>query len=76
METDISTLPDAWRMAVRQEEEAHDFYIRLAQRAADESLKALFRDLAAEEAKHRQRLEKEYRRLQDRHRSLQLRPGR
>jgi len=66
MTEDIFELPQAWRMAIQREQDAHDFYVRMAQTATDPSAKALFEELAAEETKHKQRLEAEYRRVFER----------
>jgi rubrerythrin len=66
MTEDILALPQAWRMAIQREQDAHDFYVRMARTATDPSAKALFEELAAEETKHRQRLEAEYRRVFER----------
>lgn len=66
MTEDIFELPQAWRMAIQREQDAHDFYMRLAKTATDASAKALFETLAAEESKHKQRLEAEYRRVFER----------
>jgi uncharacterized protein YyaL (SSP411 family) len=63
MEHNLSQLPEAWRLAIRREQDSHSYYKRMAQSATDASLKALFEDLASEEAKHRQLLEAAYRRL-------------
>jgi uncharacterized protein YyaL (SSP411 family) len=66
MTEDIFALPQAWRMAIQREQDAHDFYVRMAKTATDASAKALFEELAAEETKHKQRLEAEYRRVFER----------
>ena len=55
MEKSLSQLPEAWKLAIRREQDSHSYYKRLAQSSADASLQALFEDLAAEEAKHKQR---------------------
>jgi rubrerythrin len=44
-------------MAIENEIEAYDFYTAVGEKAKDAGLKAIFRDLAAEEKKHRQLLE-------------------
>jgi uncharacterized protein YyaL (SSP411 family) len=62
MEDNLSQLPEAWRLAIQREEDSHNYYERMAHSTTDSSLKALFEDLAVEEAKHRQRLEAAYRR--------------
>jgi uncharacterized protein YyaL (SSP411 family) len=66
MTEDIFALPQAWRMAIQREQDAHDFYIRMAKTATEASTKALFETLALEETKHKQRLEAEYRRVFER----------
>jgi len=63
MEDNISQLPEAWQLAIRREIESNRFYARMAQSSGDSSLRALFESLAAEEARHRQRLEAEYKQL-------------
>ena len=63
MEENLSQLPEAWKLAIQREQDSYSFYQRMAQSAADASLKALFEDLATEEAKHKQRLEVSYRHL-------------
>jgi hypothetical protein len=63
IEENLSQLPEAWKLAIRREQDSHSYYKRMAQSVTDASLKALFEDLAAEEARHRQRLEAAYRRL-------------
>ncbi len=63
MEDNISQLPEAWQLAIRREKESRDFYARMAHSSSDASLKALFESLAAEEVKHRERLEGEYQHL-------------
>ncbi len=62
MEEHLSALPEAWQLAIRREIESHAFYERMASSTSDASLKALFTSLAAEEVKHKERLESEYRR--------------
>ena len=66
MTKDIFALLQAWRMAIQREQDAHDFYVRMAQTATDASAKALFETLAVEETKHKQWLEAEYRRVFER----------
>jgi uncharacterized protein YyaL (SSP411 family) len=59
----LNEIPDAWRLAIQRERDAHDFYLRMAQAATDESTRSLFETLAQQETKHRQLLETEYRRI-------------
>ena len=66
MTEDILALPQAWLMAIQREQDAYDFYMRMAETTSDASAKALFEELAAEETKHKQRLEAEYRRVFER----------
>ncbi|MBN2446507.1 MAG: ferritin family protein [Phycisphaerae bacterium] len=47
-------------IAMKLEQEAHDFYTRLAVAAADGECKSVLLGLAQEEAKHKQRFELEY----------------
>ncbi len=63
MDKHISELPEAWQLAIRREEESYNYYRRMEQSTPDASLKTLFQTLAEQEAKHRQLLEAEYRRL-------------
>ncbi len=63
MEENLSQLAEAWKLAIQREQDSQSYYQRMAQSSADASLKALFEDLAAEEAKHKQRLEVTYRHL-------------
>jgi uncharacterized protein YyaL (SSP411 family) len=63
MEENLSQLPEAWKLAIQREQDSQSYYQRMAQSSVDASLKALFEDLAAEEAKHKQRLEVTYRHL-------------
>ncbi|MBW2057659.1 MAG: ferritin family protein [Deltaproteobacteria bacterium] len=52
---------DAIRMAIKNEERSHDFYLASAGRFRDDpKLEKLFQMLAQEEAKHKLRLEKVY----------------
>jgi len=62
MEEHLSALPEAWQLAIRREIESRAFYERMASSTSDASLKVLFTSLAAEEVKHKERLENEYRR--------------
>jgi uncharacterized protein YyaL (SSP411 family) len=59
----LNEIPDAWRLAIQRERDAHEFYQRMAQSATDESTRSLFETLAEQEFRHRQLLETEYRRI-------------
>jgi len=53
-------LQDAWRMAIRREEEARDLYAELAEMVQDDELKKLFSFLIEQEKHHKQLLEVEF----------------
>lgn len=53
------------RDAIRMEEEGKKFYIKAGDECTNETGKALFECLAAEEDKHRQRFEKIYRSIEE-----------
>jgi hypothetical protein len=59
----MNELPEVWRLAIRKEAEARDFYARMAQTASDASTRALFEMLVEQEKRHADLLESEYRRL-------------
>jgi rubrerythrin len=63
MNEDFYSLTETWRMAIKAEQEAHDLYVRMGREARDGATRSLFNALAAEEARHKQRLEDEYRRV-------------
>ena len=63
MSEDFYSLTETWRMAIKAEQDAHDLYSKMAAQSRDASTRELFTVLAAEEARHRQRLEDEYRRV-------------
>ena len=63
MTEDTYSLTETWKMAIKAEQDAHDLYSKLAAQSKDASTRELFRSLAAEESRHRQRLEDEYRRV-------------
>jgi hypothetical protein len=56
-------LADAWRLAIRREQDAHDFYTKMARSAEDAAAKAFFEALAEEELRHKSRLEHEFTRV-------------
>ena len=59
----LQTLQGAWQLAMRREQDSFDLYSRLAHETSDAELKALFTELSAQEAEHKARLVREYRRL-------------
>jgi uncharacterized protein YyaL (SSP411 family) len=59
----LNEIPEAWRLAMQREKDAHEFYARMAQGATDEGTKSLFEMLVEQEKKHYAILEAEYRRL-------------
>ncbi len=61
----LATLQDAWRLAMKREQDAFDFYSRLAESTTDAAMKTFFSELAEEETHHKSRLIREYRRLFD-----------
>ncbi|HNS50828.1 MAG TPA: DUF255 domain-containing protein [Anaerolineae bacterium] len=54
-------IPEAWRLAIQRERDAHEFYTRMAQSATDAATRSLFDMLAEQERKHEAILEAEYR---------------
>lgn len=63
MSEKLYELERAWGLAIRREQDAYDFYARMARSADDAATKAFFESLAQEELRHRQRLEDEYNRM-------------
>lgn len=59
----IYELADAWKLAIRREQDAHDFYTKMAHSAEDAAAREFFESLAAEELRHKARLEKEFTRI-------------
>ena len=59
----LNEIPEAWRLAMQREKDAHEFYARMAQGATDEGTRSLFEMLVEQEKKHYALLEAEYRRL-------------
>lgn len=59
----LNEIPEAWRLAMDRERDAHEFYSRMAQSAEDEGIRSLFQTLARQEEEHHALLEAEYRRL-------------
>jgi uncharacterized protein YyaL (SSP411 family) len=59
----LNEIPEAWRLAMRRELEASEFYARMAQAATDEGTRSLFETLVEQEQRHHAILEGEYRRL-------------
>ena len=58
--TETSSIEDVFVFAMKAEEKAHELYSALSRLETDETTKTLFRNLAAEEKKHRHDLETEY----------------
>lgn len=54
-------IPEAWRLAIQRERDAHEFYARMAQSATDTATRSLFETLAEQERRHEAILESEYR---------------
>ncbi len=63
MNEDFYSLTETWKKAIQAEQDAHDLYARLAASAQDAATRDLFKALAAQEAKHKDLLEDEYRRI-------------
>ena len=59
----LYALQNAWRLAMQREQDAFDFYSKMAHEATDADLKVLFTELAQQEAEHKARLVREYRRI-------------
>lgn len=62
MTENLYELENAWKLAIRREQDAHDFYARMARSASDAAVRAFFESLAEEELRHKARLEDEFRR--------------
>jgi len=54
----FNSLEDILNFAIKNEQEAVDFYLRLAKNAKGEEMKAVFEEFAQEEVKHKARLQK------------------
>jgi len=54
-------VPEAWRLAIQRERDAHEYYARMAQSATDAATRSLFETLAEQERRHEAILESEYR---------------
>jgi rubrerythrin len=63
MNEDFYSLTENWKRAIQAEQDAQDLYIRMGAAAQDPATKDLFRALAAQETKHKELLEDEYRRV-------------
>jgi len=59
----LNEISEAWRLAMQREQDAQEFYRRMAQTATDDSTRSLFEMLAQQEQQHHALLEAEYRRL-------------
>jgi rubrerythrin len=53
-------LADAWKMAIRREEEARDLYAELVEMVQEDELKKLFGFLIEQEKHHKRLLEAEF----------------
>lgn len=53
----ITAIDEVLDFAIEREQEAHEFYIKLAQRMAQQELKDLFQQLAREELGHKAKLQ-------------------
>jgi rubrerythrin len=63
MNEDFYSLTENWKRAIQAEQDAQDLYLRMGAAAQDPATKDLFRALAAQETKHKELLEDEYRRV-------------
>ncbi len=61
-EEGLYALQKAWRLAMQREQDAFDFYSKMAYEATEVGLRAFFAKLAEQEAEHKARLVREYRR--------------
>ncbi|MBD3391691.1 MAG: hypothetical protein GF418_06495 [Chitinivibrionales bacterium] len=58
--TDTSSIEDAFVFAMKEEQKAHDLYVKLGALETDAQVTALFKALADEESRHKHDLEAEY----------------
>ena len=63
MNEDFYSLTETWKKAIQAEQDAHDLYTRMGAGAQDPATRDLFKALAAQEARHKELLEDEYRRI-------------
>jgi len=56
-------LEEAWRLAIRREQEAREFYEEMAKMVEDSALKSLFAHLIEQEKSHKRILEEEYEKM-------------
>lgn len=63
MGEDTYSLSETWQAAIKAEQASYDLYVGMSKKVRDASTVQLLRSLAEEEARHRQRLEDEYRRV-------------
>ena len=63
MNEDFYSLTETWKKAIQAEQDAHDLYARMGSAAEDTATRDLFKALAAQESKHKELLEDEYRRI-------------
>jgi rubrerythrin len=54
----MDNIKDILQFAIKREQEAHDFYVRLAGKTSFEGLKSVLTQFAQEELGHKQKLEK------------------
>lgn len=55
-----TSIQEAWRIAIRKEQEARQFYLEASKMMDDEAMIKLFEFLAGEEAKHERILQDDY----------------
>jgi rubrerythrin len=63
MHEDTYSLTESWKRAIQAEQDAHDLYARMGAAIQDTATRDLFKALAAQETKHKELLEDEYRRI-------------
>ncbi len=56
--TDFNTIDDVLEFAIETEQEAHDFYMKLSNNAANNAMKKAFAEFAREEMRHKEFLQK------------------
>ena len=61
--TEKWSLEEAWRLAIQNEQDAHDLYEEMGRRVEDSALKNLFAHLIEQEKNHKQLLEEEYEKM-------------
>lgn len=58
MKSDFNSIENVLDFAIKNEQEAYDFYINLAKKSKNEYMKYTFKDFAKEEKKHKSLLKK------------------